>query len=367
MKRISIFVSFLLLSTSLSIVQNTKNVSLNMNDDEMFKVHYYHKGKKIPLSLNEDKICVSIPKDNNKASDIIVSNIKYVEKANDNSFDFFVLHRTEYEKLIISDFWKQIEKVVITTPSYKTSNNKELFASPYLSIKLKKEQDIDKLTSYADKLGLVISKQVPLTSLWYILHITPDSEKTTLECANELWESGEFAASVPDFCADNLTCSNDPYYNMQWGLHNSYFPYVDISAEYAWNYATGKNVKIAILDSGVDMNHVDLSPNISSLSYDTETGSSPSVVYDNHGTHCAGIAAAVKDNGIFIAGVAPEAKIVSISNKMEVSLGTPEKLATGIRWAYQNGVDIISNSWNYPTPHDDIEEAIQEAFKYGRQ
>ena len=203
--------------------------------------------------------------------------------------------------------------------------------------------------------------------LWYIVAITQDCNINTVECANLLWESGKFAASVPDLSANDLICSNDPMFNQQWGLYNSSYPDIDISVTSAWNYSTGKSIKIAILDTGVDLNHIDLSSNISSLSYDTETNSSPSIVYRAHGTHCAGIAAAVKDNGIQIAGVAPEATIISISNSLTGTTNSRLKRADGIIWAYQHGADIISNSWGSSTYHVAIDEAIQDAFSYGRQ
>ena len=140
-----------------------------------------------------------------------------------------------------------------------------------------------------------------------------------------------------------------------------------LSAPEAWNYATGKNVKIAIIDTGIELNHIDLASNVSNLSFDTETNSSPSIVYENHGTHCAGIAAAVKDNSIQIAGVAPEATIISISNSLKPTTNSRLKRADGIIWAYQHGADIISNSWRSSTHHVAIDEAIQDAFRYGRQ
>ena len=121
------------------------------------------------------------------------------------------------------------------------------------------------------------------------------------------------------------------------------------------------------MDSGIDLNQIDLSSNISSLSYDTETGTSPSVVYRNHGTHCAGIAAAIKDNEIQIAGVAPEATIVSISNSLDTTANSIINSADGISWAYQHDADIISNSWYSPTYHSALDEAIYDAFRYGRQ
>ena len=334
--------------------------------------YYYYKGKKIPLTLNENKVCVSISKDNENVSKRILANVKVLNKIEDDDYDIFVILRVELEKLTILDSWKEDAKSVILTPSYITADKTEVLMTPYLNLRLKKEEDIDLLTSYAERYRLKIIRNMPYMPCWYILVLTLDSEKSPLECANELWESGKFAASHPDFCSNDLECSNDPLFNQQWGLYNNYHTGIDISACSAWNYATGKNVKIAIIDTGVDRNHVDLASNIDSLSYDTETGYSPSQLYlfqnnnYTHGTHCAGIAAAVKDNGIHIAGVAPEAKIISISNKLENTSNSHLKRANGIIWAYQHGADIISNSWSAGTQSEEIDEAIQNAFTYGR-
>lgn len=328
---------------------------------------YYYRGNKIPLVLNENKLCVCIPKIYNKTSEEIQANAKVLKTIRDEELDIFAIPRTDYEHLISS---KIIEEPIpfILTPCYITENGAEIFATPHLNVRLKKEQDISLLTSYAERLGLRILRNSPMMPLWYILTVTPECGKTSVECANELWESGVFAASVPDLCSDYVSsCPNDPLFYQQWGLKNDTNHGIDISACTAWNYSTGKNVKIAILDMGVDMNHIDLSPNIDSLSYDTETSTSPSVVYGSHGTMCAGIAAAVKDNGIHIAGVAPDAKIISISNEFTGTTDNLQKRADGITWAYVNGADIISNSWGAEAPHDGIQEAIQNAFKYGRQ
>lgn len=330
--------------------------------------YYYYKGKKIPLIVNENKICVSIPKDNKDVSDRIRANVHVLSKIKDNDLDIFVISRSDYEKLTRQDFWKKDAKSVLLTPNFYTEDNNEVFMSPYINIELKKELDIALLTSYAEQYGLRIVGQVPLMPLWYILAVTPESEKNSLECANELFESGDFASSVPDFWSDDLECSNDPLFDQQWGLYNSNNPVIDISVCSAWNYATGKNVNIAILDTGIEMTHMDLASNISSLSYDTETMTSPSHVYGNegHGTKCAGIAAAIKDNGLQIAGVAPEATIISISNEMDTTTNSRIKRAHGITWAYLNGADVISNSWGSSTHHDVIDEAIYNAFIYGR-
>lgn len=327
---------------------------------------YYYKGKRIPLTVNNSKVCVSIPKNRDDISKEIHKVIKEIDRITDADFDIFTIQQSDLKKLSASNSWKKESMPILFSPCYRTMDGTEVYLSPYLNVRLKEGQDINLLSSYAERYGLRIVKQVPFMPLWYILSVSSETGKNALEIANALWESGKFAASVPDLCADDLICSNDPMFNQQWGLSNSNYPGIDISVTPAWNYATGKNVKIAILDTGVDLNHIDLASNISSLSYDTDTGSSPSIVSGGHGTHCAGIAAAIKDNGIQIAGVAPEATIVSISNSLAGTTNSRIKRADGIRWAYQHGVDIISNSWRSTTHHPVIDEAIQEAFIYGR-
>ena len=75
MKKLYITLLFLMLSASYSLVQGIKNTSQDFNIDDN-KVHYYLEGKEITLTLNEDKVCVSIPKDNRKTSDRILANVK---------------------------------------------------------------------------------------------------------------------------------------------------------------------------------------------------------------------------------------------------------------------------------------------------
>lgn len=338
---------------------------------------YYYKDKKIPLIVNEDKVCVSIPKDKGEASKRILANVKILNKIEDEAFETCIITRSDFEKLASKDFWKGNTRSVILSLSYFTENNKEVFTGPYLYVKLKKEEDKDLLASYAEKYRLRIVRNSSLMPLWYVLALTLDCDKNALECANILWESGKFAASEPDLCADNLICSvpSDPLFNLQWGLYNSQNIGMDINmtpiwTTPRWNYLTGKNNKIAIIDTGVDLNHIDLASNIDSLSYNTDTGTSPSQLYhlqDNfaHGTHCAGIAAAIKDNDIQIAGVAPEAKIVSISNSLWLAYQNSFKLADGITWAYEHDVDVISCSWG-AVYNSKIDDAICDAFIYGR-
>ena len=166
--------------------------------------YYYYKGNKIPLTLNEKKVVVSIPKDCDSTSKRIRANVPFLITIKDEVFDIFIIYRSDFEKLTSKSFWEEDAKSVVLSSSYYTEKNEEVFATPYLNVKLKKKEDAELLDSYAEKYGLgnlgSFSQNLPL---WYVLYITPQSGKSPLECANELFESGRFASSVPDFASDD--------------------------------------------------------------------------------------------------------------------------------------------------------------------
>jgi len=162
--------------------------------------YYYSSGKKFPLSLNENKVVVCIPKKCGEIIERFHANVQTLCMIKDETFDIHAILRSEYEKFTSLDSWSEDSKSVILTSCYyaDTEGNKEVFATPYLNVRLKKEEDIDLLNSYVKQYKLTVVKKMPSMPLWYILHINPESEKSPLECANELYESGNFAESVPD-------------------------------------------------------------------------------------------------------------------------------------------------------------------------
>ncbi len=165
--------------------------------------YYYYKGDKVPLTLNENKVVVSIPKEYDDVSKRIRANLPVLNTITDQVFDSFIIPRSDFERLTSQDFWKEDAKSVVLTSSYYTEDKTEVFETPYLNVKLKKEDDADLLASYAEKYRLKIVGNDSFMPLWYILHVTPESEKSPLKCANELFESGEFASVVPDLSSDD--------------------------------------------------------------------------------------------------------------------------------------------------------------------
>ena len=164
--------------------------------------YYYYKGKQVPLTLNEDKIVVSIPKECVETSERIRANVLVLDNIRDQAFDIFVISQLDFEKLTSMETWEEDAKSVVLTACYFTERKDEVYSTPYLNVKLKKEQDIDMLISYAEEYKLKIVESDPLlVPLWYILSLCPGNEKNSLQCANELYETGNFPASVADFAA----------------------------------------------------------------------------------------------------------------------------------------------------------------------
>ena len=89
--------------------------------------------------------------------------------------------------------------------------NDEVAASPYLNVKIKKEQDIDLLNAYVEEYKLRFDDYKPLLELWYVLSVTPETEKDPLQVANELYETGLFAESEPDLVPLGSLIGPEPF------------------------------------------------------------------------------------------------------------------------------------------------------------
>jgi len=156
------------------------------------------------------------------------------------------------------------------------------------------------------------------------------------------------AAAVAFTATPASAAPNDPLYAKQYGPQQ-------VRAEQAWATSTGAGTVIAIVDSGVDLTHEDLKAKLVPGATFINCGPSPcgngdwkgpdgvAQDSDTHGTHVAGIAAAVTGNGVGIAGVARDAKIMPVK-VLEDGSGSFEDIAAGVRWAADNGADVINMS-----------------------
>lgn len=173
---------------------------------------------------------------------------------------------------------------------------------------------------------------------------------------------------------------DDPLFGQQWGLQTMKLPQL-------WQQPiiTQKRPIIAILDTGVDIDHPDLKANIwtntkeseGAEDYDDDGNGFKDDLHgwdfvnqtgrigdwNGHGTHCAGIAAAVGGNGIGIVGANPDALIMPVTVMQSDGTGDVATIINGIDYAVANGADIISMSFGSYGESKAQEQALGRAYQ----
>ncbi len=137
-----------------------------------------------------------------------------------------------------------------------------------------------------------------------------------------------------------------------------------MNAPFMWNQnITGKDVKIAVIDTGCDLTHKDLEKNIiGGRNFTSEDNKNINIYkdYNGHGTHVCGIIAANKNNQ-GIVGVAPDAKLIILKALDKNGAGTLQGVIDAINYAVSLKVDIISMSLGTSTDVNQLHQAIIKA------
>ncbi len=151
---------------------------------------------------------------------------------------------------------------------------------------------------------------------------------------------------------------NDPRFPDMWNL-------AKIRAEQGWDISVGSpDVIIAVIDTGADASHPDLQGKLLPA-YDFVNGDNDPADDQGHGTHVAGTAAAATDNGIGIAGVAWEVKIMPVKALSSSGAGAHSWIANAIVWATDHGADVINMSLGGPYTSATMREAVNYAWNHG--
>ncbi len=147
--------------------------------------------------------------------------------------------------------------------------------------------------------------------------------------------------------------------NDQWGLHK-------IQAQQAWDITTGNTqVKVAVVDDAVLTTHPDLIPNLLP-GYDVadnDANAMPNETGMSHGTHVAGIVSAATNNGVGIASIGFNVKIIPV--KSSNSSQFISDAYAGVVWAYQNDADVINMSWGGSGFSQTGQNIINNAYSAG--
>jgi thermitase len=151
---------------------------------------------------------------------------------------------------------------------------------------------------------------------------------------------------------------NDPYFHdgHQWGPQK-------IDCPQAWDIGRGAaDVVIAIDDTGVDYDHPDLQSKIQLPGYSAFNGGSDAHDDYGHGTHCAGIAAAITNNAVGIAGVCVDCRILPVKVLDNLGGGSWDTVAAGVIWATDHGAHVISQSIQGGGGEAVLENAMNYAY-----
>lgn len=266
--------------------------------------------------------------------------------------------------------WAQLMTEVVVQPSLDPAQIDAPFVPGELVVGLE-EGDFALLLLAMEMVGTLTAQNPPIRS--FVVKLAPN---LTMQDAGEFLRSLPGVRYVePNYLAFAFATPNDPYFSQQYGPQR-------IQANLAWDiWQPQRTVYIAIIDTGIDSNHPDLTNKMRRHSngmvygWNTLNNTTNALDDNGHGTHCAGIAAAEINNGVGIAGVAAwnpnvansrayvqlmPVKVLSASGS-----GSYDSVARGITWAADNGAHILSLSLGGAGGSQQLQDAVNYAWNRG--
>lgn len=359
---------------------------------------YYYQGAQVPLTVNPRLVAVRF--DANTTPDVQ----RQILGANGNfeSLDagvaspvgglVFVPVRAGSNPAFAAEQLGRTSGVEFASPVYDFGTV-QLAETEQFLVRFKPELSDAQIAEFNRQQGAVIVGAQPYGDRVVILQPAADNPRRARELANQYFEAGVAEFAEPNFViratlpnsplpepaegeAEALTPS-DADFRLQWALKNTRQfqgaqAGADINAPGAWNITQGaSNLVIAVIDEGIDGSHPELAGKLLT-GYNALNGSSDTTPKrnDHHGTGVAGIAAANSNNGAGVAGVCWSCKILPVKVAETDAAGnwvtTTGALAAGIDWAWQNGADVLNNSWTMNAFSDTVQTAIVNARFGGR-
>ena len=231
-------------------------------------------------------------------------------------------------------------KIVVFKPGVNEAV-KESLIKKYSGIKIKDLKLIEgKAVFLTEKMAKSLAKEAG------VLRIDDDVEVFALERENFFSSKTPRLAKTPSQPAEILP----------WGVDR-------IDAEKVWGITTGDPIKVAILDTGIDLKHPDLKDNIKGGYNAIYPWKSPND--DNgHGTHVAGIVAAI-DNEIGVVGVGPKIDLYAVKVLNAAGSGYLSDVIEGLDWAIANGMQVVNMSLGTSRDVPSFREAVQRVYNAG--
>lgn len=358
---------------------------------------YYYEGRRVPLTLDSSQILVRFkPGVSDTARRAVTSATQgiqsYDARVDEVPLSLSILPITPgADPLLAIENLKQHPEVQSAGRIFRFSDGGHYGETDEFIVRFKPSLPSMAIAMFNLANGVQVAREQPFSKGVLILRPMLGNLRPALDLANSYSESGNVDYAEPNFVvmeprlpemslsavAQSPVVPNDPDFSLQWSLQNTGLfqgsqPGADISAPTAWGLTTGgSQIKIAIIDEGVDATNQDLAGKVltgySALDGSSNTQPNPN---DYHGTAVAGIAVANTNDAFGIAGVCWQCRILPVRVAYEDAnhnwVTTPQQLATGIDWAWQNGADVLSNSWTMSAPSSNVTDAIVNARFGGR-
>ncbi len=179
-------------------------------------------------------------------------------------------------------------------------------------------------------------------------------EKAAMAISND--PNVEFVEKEQIYHALSTTFPWDTSEVRPWGVDS-------VNAPDVWSTTTGYNVKVAVLDTGIDYNHPDLAANYKG-GYDAVNRDKDPFDGAGHGTHCSGTIGAISNNDYGVDSVAYNVDLYAVKVLSDAGSGTTRQILRGLNWAVKNDMDIASMSLgggNYSRSENRAYEAAKSA------
>ncbi|MDT7573589.1 MAG: hypothetical protein QOE05_3763 [Actinomycetota bacterium] len=167
-------------------------------------------------------------------------------------------------------------------------------------------------------------------------------------------EPGVIAADVDH----RVHTAADPLQSSQWGL-------TTLHATTAWANGDGTGQVIGVVDTGVDASHPDLAGAVLPGTDIVAPGGDGRIDPNGHGTHVAGVIAAIAGNGVGGAGLAAGASVLPVRVMQADGSGWDSDAAAGLVWAADHGATVVNLSFGGPDRSTVMDQAVQYALSKG--
>lgn len=302
-------------------------------------------------------------------------------------------------ELVLANSITGLNSVDVLNQKLKVKEISPVFKDLYAMMK-KTGKDAATLSKEIDAKFSQRAKRAPvgasIPDLENVYLFKAESDQDVLEMAAEYRKDPAIEYAEPNYIMKINMLPNDPYYHSSgsWGQdYDDLWGLKKIQADRAWEISQGKGVLVAVVDTGIDYNHEDIAENVwinqkeipdNGIDDDNNGFIDDVKGWDfagsnvkksgpdsdpadglGHGTHCAGIIAAIGNNEKGIIGVAPKARVMAVKGLDDYGVGSVVGLARAIKYAVDNGSDVLSNSWGGWGSSRTLENIMNYAYRKG--